>query len=965
MQKARKNLELKHAKYFDCKLDLILFSGVFLLPCFSAVAQSNSLSAQIQAGNNSISSELSSQADSSFKERKALEKRISPMRNSPVAPAKLNPNSEESESESDSDDDEPLANSGADTSEKLSKAPDAAGFSEAQFVVPNVQPANTMRQRKSPDGKLQFIHHDLSTPSLIPRAEKVPPAVMSAFLGQALSLSVQLKKIAGTESETQVAWYVGGKPLCHGEACDINLDGKRLNVGTHELTIVIFNGHGSSKTRHFINVIQGTWNPTLPFAAKSRKKISNSEIEFVDKSVSENELRISALVGAGAYASSQQFMVVGSVPRAIDWVGRFKAGAGASLRLQDPTNGEWFLVGGTDLQFIPPAVPNSRILKIRSGSVRYNAPNGVKKDVKDRKLLDRIALQTEELSVTPSEGSDIYLARIAPVKKQTGKNALQNTSDSSTPSDKWATHVVVLGGSAQITIAKGEGGKSKILTLPPGVEFIVFSDGRVAPLGKPNVKRMEKLYRLTTTPEDLAEVARLKAAHKNIDIKAHLKKIDALLDREDFFEVLQELTPLEDRFQENFKIAYYFGLANKGVYQNDEAERWFKIAAKQNDKNVLPLWQLAQMRLEEKKWPEARRYLDESYAKMSSADPQYLEYFYYSGVTEFNLGNDFAARADFTRALWQAGLDNALKGSAAGFLQSLSKRKSWNAVGLMGAQYDGNALGLAASDPVNPPFKRRYVMRSISGLIFNYDPAAAGGELGLHWGGGMKAIALRNFSNTEFHSLNATVGELNSTQTYIYKNSEVPSAPAGAPAAPFIVQKVTEALGMVWVDGKWVSASVNIAFSKEKIEASAAFNFDPVGKLSENKNAFNFRQVYGFGIFASPKMTSDLDIALDESYVLHKSIANGHSIGYSITPSVSFPISPRLITKLSLLIGSNSVFLTPIKTEYKTNATLGCTYFIMPWLMVISSVNDEFTIKKTEGKSVNKPGASVIFTGIF
>ena len=161
--------------------------------------------------------------------------------------------------------------------------------------------------------------------------------------------------------------------------------------------------------------------------------------------------------------------------------------------------------------------------------------------------------------------------------------------------------MVVIAGQARITALKSDKGKSQQVNLPAGVEFIVYEDGSVAPLAKPNPKPMEKLMSMTVTPEELADLAKAKAKSAGVDISKVMEQAAKLAENEDWFEIITQVAPLEDRAKEDARISYYLGLANKGTYQISAAEKFFKQAIVQKSDYADAHWQLAQMNMELKK----------------------------------------------------------------------------------------------------------------------------------------------------------------------------------------------------------------------------------------------------------------------------------------------------------------------------------------------------------------------------
>ena len=885
-----------------------------------------------------------------LKERDALEKRLVP-KGSKARSAGSAAAAQESEEQADAD-------------EKEKEKPPAKGAAATELGLPGLavpQADNTSGEViKNREDSTQANH------KLLPRFESVPGSGIAGFLGQTLVLSVSPKKIEGSAQDTFVAWVLNGEVLCIGNECEIPLDGKKLNVGTASLLVLAYNNYGSTLTRHVLQVVRGNWDPSQPFTNKFKKKESIEKVDPKITAASKDLPRVYMVKGNAVQAYPDYLQLFGSVPRNVEWQGRFKTAGSSVLRLQDPKSGDWFLLSKTDTAVQRnPSNPGARILRMSRGGLRLRgapaAANSADSANKTKKFLEDVRILTDEIDVTPAVGSDLSVLRIPPNAANLAKRKTRKPGEELPLKEQYSSRMVVIAGSARIDIPKAEQGKPKSVVLPPGVEFVVYENGTVLPLARPNPARMERLMKLTLSPEEIAERALAKKAQPKItDLPAHLKKVEDAIAAEDYFDALNLIVAVEDRAAEDVRIPYYSGVGQRGIYQLAEAEKSFKKAAAQDPHFALAPWQLAQMKLEEKKYTEAKQHFDEAQSRMKSDDKLAPEYHYYSGVVRFQQGSEFSSRSAFTRALWEQNLDAALKQSAGSFMKTLGAQKKWSFVAPLGMQYETNGLGLASSESVPEGFPKRSLARMIAGGIFTYDQALGQEKPGFYWGGGAKVISLKNFPSG-FKQLDALVLEASVSQTSLRfdKNPDGKGEPVPGSL------KFTEIYSPLFLGGKLFTHTFTLDVNTGKFNASVGFEADAQGKGDESKSAIVLKQAYSLDLGEVAPDAFSADFEADERIVTKKTTLNGNQLTLSATPNFSVPFSLRTSAKFSLLTGVQFTLLNPVNTQYKASPSASLNYFITPWLLGIGQVANEFSIYKPGTRTVSKPLVSVMLTGIF
>lgn len=833
----------------------------------------------------------------------------------------------------------------------VAAAGNSAGTEDAEsssFNLPSAPPLKS----KNPTEKLKS--------DSLPIVVEAPPEKISAYLGQTLALKARAENRVKTANEPLLyAWILNGKIVCQTAECQIRLDGKDFKAGGYHLVFVAYNALGSQRTSHVLNIAQGTWKVGMPFNDKFKKNVPmiayRSEASNHDKS----KLWAETTSGNAVISYPGSVKLYGRVPRNLDWYGTVRTSNNGVYHIVDPGKAEWFFMDQTVAQMRKNSDVKLRTIRLNDGGARFflgdrfaTAAANSKKESKNEYLESHI-INTPELTLVPQASSDIFVRRLNAENLDAGRKKQLSPE----LKNKFATIVTVISGQAKVNFSQG--GTSKSLDIPAGVELVMFEGGTALPLNKPDPAAIDKMYKATFSPLDAIKKKVDIEGAKKINLAEHLKKIEEIIEREDYFDALGELSLVESRTAEDWRIPYYTGVAQKGLYQPAEAEKSLKVAAKQNPNTPLPHWQLGHIKLEEKKWADASQHFDEAHERMGSDDKLVSEYYYYSGVAAFQAQQGFASRSQFTRALWETQLENSLKGSSASFLGQITKQKPWSLVTPVGIQYDQNALGLGGQDDLPETFSKKSVARVIAGAIFTYDTYGAATKNGVYWGAGAKGIVIRNLSS-EYKDQNAIVTGVQVMQTIRTQTAD--EKIKDSTTEQIVLTQGVDVL-LLGESNDHFQDSFNFNANFKKFDLGITFERDAQATSDASRNALVFKQGYAW----QPLEFLDAPLYLEEKYALKKNDSNAHSFSFNITPGYTQIFSMRQNIKYSILMGYKLQTTAPDKTkELKFNPTVTYSLFVTPWLLTTLAANYEYTRQTiSEAKNVTKPGASLMFIGLF
>ncbi len=798
-----------------------------------------------------------------------------------------------------------------------------------------------------------------------PAVISAPPKTIRAWIGEELVLEGSAAGPQKGPEKTYFAWILNGTVVCQLQNCRIPLDGRTLQPGAHQLLFVAYNVQGSSISRHIIHVQKSSWTIGMPVRAKEVAAESVDPRSVKLQPVVNTNLSMSMMQGNAVHAYPENVIVVGNVARNIPWEGQVKTAPRGVARITDPKIGKWFILGNGQVNFVSDAqTPNVHSVQVEKGTVR--AQSTEKTDVNKKVENNNSFVSTKEMRLFLDPGVDVAISRIPPsTESQKRRKQAKSISEIAT-ADQFQTRIVVVSGTVRFQLPTPAGATPQTATVPPGVELVIFENGKVGPFERPKPEFMEKLLRQTMTPEEIAERAKRKAeAIKNpVNIAEVLKRVEEYASRSDYFEMLNELSAIEDRKAEDVRISYNLGLAYQGLYQPLEAEKHFRYAMNQDEDFGDAPWQLGLMMLDEKKWEEAADAFSEARSRLPASDKRQSEYYYYSGVAKFNVPSDFAARNRFTRALlWEDTMEQSLKASSGDFLKKLRERKDWSVIIPIGAQWDGNAL---ATDSTATS---KSLIRSISGLLFSWDPSATRDAPGWYNTFTASAMYAKHFPNTykNFDSIILGTGASQIRKTSV----EVPppaDKPNEKPTTETRVLKFYENVGGSIVDNNFSLLTITGGVNAANLDASLSYEADTTGTGNSSiigKEQYNFKLWSG-----ASGLASDLDLASEQRLALTTSTSYGHSVSATVTPSLSVPINSITNAKLASALGIKKTFYGAETLSINAAPSAALTRFITPWLVGMASVGYEVIFDQdsvpagTKLRTTYKPSAGITLSGL-
>ena len=762
-----------------------------------------------------------------------------------------------------------------------------------------------------------------------------PPAKFAAYLGQTLELKALARP--GRAEAVHYIWVLNSKVVCTGSTCLLPLDGQTVDVGATQLTVVAFHTGGSVSSNHVLQVVQGQWKKGQVLNRRFLKQIDAIPDEGSVGEFDPHQDQIYALNGAGVHAYPGYFKVIGDAAQNFAWKGWLRTNSVGVVKIAVKEQMEWYMLRRSTLRFVNKESAGQRAVFVEEGGMRIRTErsreDASQEEAKPDLALENMSLETEEARVVVSEGADVFLVR--------SKSSASKDRDSK--ETRASTRVVVISGTAQVRLKIYQEGQANAYNLPTGLELLIFDDGEVAPLRKPDTQRMERLLQMTISPAEIAEeMARRNAvAAQAMDLTEVIKRVEGHMATEDYFEVLSAIAPVLSRLQENVKLGYYYGVANKGLYQMAEAETYLNGAYELDPSFYLAAWELALIKMEQKQWKESRLWLDRAFEHISSADPKYHEYYYYAGVIAFQTGQDFSARSDFTRALWGKGLESSLQGSAAGFLKTLIERKGWGLVAPFGVQYDANVLSLTQAEPVPEPFPGRGLFRSIAGLIFSADKSAQAEAPGTFLGYGAKAMSINNFPRG-FSSLDVFIADVSLSQSFVsFEKVPVdPSKPDGEKNDEKKTTKLIQTLGLTVLNSTVSTVTLTLGLNWLEYEFTVAYDAAVAAGAFGKDDSVTMSQAANFPIATFGSASVALPVSFKQSYPFTTDASTGLGFTLGVGPVYSQLFSPRLSGNLGIKVEPNYVLAKPAEVFTLTAATsLGLTYFVTPWFLALPGVS--------------------------
>lgn len=795
----------------------------------------------------------------------------------------------------------------------------------------------------------------------LPVYSVVPPKGIAAYLGQTLELKVEVRP--GRDEPVNVIWIANSRILCTGNVCRLPLDGENIDVGATVLTIVAYHTGGSVQSDHVLQVVQGRWKKGQTFNRRFLKRIAARAAEEQAVPFDPKGSVIFAQSGAGVLAYPGTFRLMGDIGLNTDWNGRLRSDANGVMKMVAPGIGEWYILKRSSIRFIKQDSPTHREVFVERGGMRMRTLRRPARGEPPLPLED-MGVETSEVRVVASEGADVFVVKSVPTRAMRQKGESRS-----------GTRVIVISGTAQVQLKKAREGEPNLYNLPTGLELFVFNDGEVVPLRKPESDRMDKLLDITITPAEVsAEIAARNAERaRAMNLEQIIKEAEGFMESEDFFEVIAAISPVATRLSEDVRLPYLMASAQRGLYQFDEAEKYYTEAFKVDPAFYKAPWEMALMKMEQKDWPQAEIWLEKASGVLPDDDPRQAEYHYYSGVIHFQKQADFSARSSFTRALWEPALESALRGSAGSFMKTLLDRKGWSLVAPVGVQYDQNVLSLSGDESVPEPFPGRGVLRSIAGLIYVVDPAGLAESTGVYHGFGGKLMAINNFPR-DFSSLDVILGDVSLSQSFVRVAKPQTDAEQGAEEGGQQVStedekkvtKLTETLGFVLLNSELSTLSFDLGLAWQDYDFhliyEASFSAEPFG----DDDLLTLTQATAFPVWSSDSSSLALPVSLKQKLPMKTDETKGMAFTLNLSPTYTYIFSPRM-TAAALLKGEPELELREGKSVLTLTGGVGLnlTYFVTPWFLLLPGASFDVISSDDKDGLVMKPVVSLLTTALF
>lgn len=756
----------------------------------------------------------------------------------------------------------------------------------------------------------------------VPVVGKAPPATIDGRTGDTLLLEAAATSETGKE---RFAWFVDGVLRCKERRCRLVLDAG-LAPGRHTVLLMIYNAHGSSSTEHALVVFPaGTTAPSERAVPMLDTRVKTEAAKAPDAETLSSGVFAWTKDGTALQQGSGRALLLGKVPRRLTWEGSVQVAPGGTTRMVVARVANLYLMGPAELSLS--SGDRTRTLRIRQGDVRAQH---VRTDVQER-----MVFETDEVSVDFAPGADGFVRRGA---------------DGGTV----CTRLISVSGRMRVRWAD----KAPI-DLPPGLELTACADGSVQPLARPEPKVLRTFIERTFSIQDATRRAQPEEAPT--EIGPVVEKANGLALEGDYFEVINLLSPLEERAKEDARIPFLLGMAYKGLYDNERAAKYFSQAQAASPEFVDAPWQLALLYLDEKRWSDAAQALDTAYDRMASDDPRAKEYDYYSAVAAYNLKENFLALDRFARiVMWGQDVDDALRSSASSFMARMTQDKYWSFVVPAGIQYDGNALRLQRGAVLPDEYPRASLVRLLGGLSVTreFREDAAPGR----WTHGMASNLLyawhtpRAFS--EFDMVSLGLGGF-------HKLSSQPD-----PKQPPRELRVSEDLAVMVLNGHMQSVSLAGSALFAGLEAGASYTYDLRGRSlndGSRNDSLELRQKWSWaGAPLGGRLVPGFDVTVTETADFPAEGDLGWAAQLTLQPALQRPFAGgRGLARVALgMTGEKG--LSDNSWLLGTNPQLSVSWFVAPWLMAQTTSGVELARERQETVgNVVKPSASLMLSGLF
>lgn len=776
----------------------------------------------------------------------------------------------------------------------------------------------------------------------LPTLSSGPPLNVQA----AYDKEVLLEVTPGDDYSSQnsnIIWSINNKKICTGFYCPIILHEKEFQDKAPILQIITFNEFGGTTYTYEFEI-----RSKDQFDSKELNKLTDYVKPKANKSNSFSSQQVSAIFGKGTLIQSDYILYIGSLARSFNWSdGIFQTDNLDTLKISDSESGIWFLLPSSNLSIeSTQSEDQMRTARLNYGGLRVKASgNRNDTDTNTENFTNKMNVYTPEINILIPRGSDAVVTR----DKENGK---------------LYTKVLVFSGDVTLIpnvsnndVSVNRSDKEDTIRLTPGLEFTIFEDGNILPLATPKSSTIENYIALTTTQEELMQRYTIKNLDNIGEILDILDRAAILADNEEYFELLNLLTPIQNQIDKDIRISYYLGVAKKGLYQNQDAKKYFQFAEKMDTNYPMAHWQLGLIYLEEKNYTKAENEFLLAKKNIPAESKLSHEYEYYVGVPYYFNNKLILAKNAFQTAVWDTELDPSLRQSAADFLKRINIEKPWTLIVPFGLQYDANALSLAQNQSLPNQYSDKSVVRAIMGGIYSYDTLKESNTTGWFLGGGGKLFYVKNLTN-DYSSLDAIVAEGSVYQSYRWEKDDIRKSLDSV--------RLYETAGAIFVDNKQDTLYFLGGGVYKNLELNAGIQLDVSDRsVSNQRSGLVYNQYYLLGLGQIEKFVLDLNLQGQEILMFNTSDTVGSSFEIIATPGATYAIDSKLSTKFGCTVDFLFTFISPIQSKYKFTPTVAANYFILDWLIGTFSAYYEYTRVVPDNSDIFRPGLSLMVTGIF
>lgn len=480
----------------------------------------------------------------------------------------------------------------------------------------------------------------------------------------------------------QEKWVKGKETICRKLACELETD--KWSLGSHQVVFVVLNPKGSLFLKFRIKILAtpagykpGRVTPPLVVAGRNIEKVTD------------DDLTVHTVTGRGYSYHKGKVVVVGPVPRALDW--------GEKLRTQPDST----MQAGKDGSEMHVLAGETSVVLGAAGSGRR-----------------AIVLQKGVLRSRVLDGKDPHWSILVGSWMQIDTDAKGDVLVEVLPGGDAAT-LTVLRGNARVfekrtgspaAVPGAEKDKTSVsgraIAVPAGTSVTIKRDAEEAPaLAIPVAKKVGEQVQ-ETTPLYMPGLAIRDQGKGTTLLGADVPKsfaeakdvVNAASTDSDHMKVIEALQPFLEDTRKNYPMALALGEAYLGIFQEDVGRQFLQQALKLRPKQAKPHFLLGMVELTNRRWKKAAQHFEDA-DRLAYDDRATL--FYYLGVARFFSKETVSAKAELTYSLWEKA--DGPVADAAGALRHRLKTDGWLDLRLgAGLAYDTNVPRLPAGEEFLP-----------------------------------------------------------------------------------------------------------------------------------------------------------------------------------------------------------------------------------------------------------------------